>query len=232
MRRGSSASSCWNWRAARQATTPSRVSDAACDAGARSTQSSTIFQNGRSSDPSLSQGTAKARQAARHSLGKTTPVSWPAIHAQFGAGFKAIRQMKPVFVEALNLALAVYPEARVYIQANALMRLDAMQHLPRLFFTELGLVRRELGLAADPSAAAAGLVSLRRAFSASHAATSATTEFPPQRAGADSLTSRGASSGRRLRPSPQGESRSARTTAPHRSAPVRRPARRPRQSCR
>ena len=220
MPRGSSASSCWNWRAARQATTPSRVSDAACDAGARSTQSSTIFQNGRSSDPSLSQGTAKARQAARHSLGKTTPVSWPAIHARFGAGFK-LRQMKPVFVEA-----------RVYIQANALMRLDAMQHLPRLFFTELGLVRRELGLAADPSAAAAGLVSLRRAFSASHAATSATTEFPPQRAGADSLTSRGASSGRRLRPSPQGESGSARTTAPHRSAPVRRPARRPRQSCR
>ena len=48
-----------------------------------------------------------------HSLTKTMPVSWPAVHAQFGGGFKLIRQMKPVFVEAFNLALAVYPEARV-----------------------------------------------------------------------------------------------------------------------
>src|SRR6185437_15391528 len=55
-----------------------------------------------------------------HSLNKATPVSWPAVHAQFGAGFKAIRQMKPVFIEALNLALAVYPEARVDIEVNGL----------------------------------------------------------------------------------------------------------------
>jgi hypothetical protein len=33
-------------------------------------------------------------------------VGWPAIHAQFGAGFKAIRQMKPVFLDALIVALA------------------------------------------------------------------------------------------------------------------------------
>jgi hypothetical protein len=31
-----------------------------------------------------------------HSLTKTTPITWPAVHAQFGASFKAIRQMKPV----------------------------------------------------------------------------------------------------------------------------------------
>lgn len=48
-----------------------------------------------------------------HFLPGATEVSWSAIHAQFGAGFKAVRQMKPVFVQALNLALAVYPEAKV-----------------------------------------------------------------------------------------------------------------------
>ena len=48
-----------------------------------------------------------------HSLSKPTRVSWGAVHGQFGAGFRLVRQIKPTFVEALNLALAVYPEARV-----------------------------------------------------------------------------------------------------------------------
>jgi Plasmid encoded RepA protein len=48
-----------------------------------------------------------------HSLSKPTPVSWPSVHAQFGAGFRLVRQLKPTFIEALNMALAVYPEARV-----------------------------------------------------------------------------------------------------------------------
>jgi hypothetical protein len=48
-----------------------------------------------------------------HSLTKSTPVSWVAIHTQFGAGFRLVRQIKPTFLEALGLALAVYPQARV-----------------------------------------------------------------------------------------------------------------------
>ena len=48
-----------------------------------------------------------------HSLDRTTPVSWPALHAQFGAGMKALRHFKPVFLEAFRLAVAVYPEAQV-----------------------------------------------------------------------------------------------------------------------
>jgi hypothetical protein len=48
-----------------------------------------------------------------HSLPKPTRVSWGAVHGQFGAGFRMVRQIKPTFIEALNLALAVYPEARV-----------------------------------------------------------------------------------------------------------------------
>lgn len=48
-----------------------------------------------------------------HSLTKPTAISWPAIHAQFGAGFRMMRQIKPTFTEAIRLALAVYPEAKV-----------------------------------------------------------------------------------------------------------------------
>ena len=74
-----------------------------------------------------------------HSLTKTTPVSWPAIHAQFGAGFKAIRQMKPVFVDALSLALAVYPEARVDIVTGGLALHPSMPAVPRGEARRLGM---------------------------------------------------------------------------------------------
>ena len=30
-----------------------------------------------------------------HSLSRSTPVTWTALHGQFGAGFKAVRQLKP-----------------------------------------------------------------------------------------------------------------------------------------
>jgi hypothetical protein len=48
-----------------------------------------------------------------HALPRSTTLSWTAIHGQFGAGFQLVRQIKPSFLDALNLALAVYPEARV-----------------------------------------------------------------------------------------------------------------------
>ena len=35
------------------------------------------------------------------------------MHAQFGAGFKAIKHFKPSFLEALAAAVAAYPEARI-----------------------------------------------------------------------------------------------------------------------
>ncbi len=74
-----------------------------------------------------------------HSLIKTTPVSWPAVHAQFGAGFKAIRQMKPVFVDALNLAMAVYPEARVDIEADGLALHPSSPAVPKTEARRLGI---------------------------------------------------------------------------------------------
>ena len=74
-----------------------------------------------------------------HSLTKTTPVSWPAIHAQFGAGFKAIRQMNPVFVEALNLALVVYPEAHVGVEKEGLTLHPSAPAVPKAEAKRLGI---------------------------------------------------------------------------------------------
>ena len=56
-----------------------------------------------------------------HSLTKPTPVTWAAVHAQFGAGFQLVRQIKPTFTEALNLALAVYPEAGVRVEKEGIV---------------------------------------------------------------------------------------------------------------
>jgi Plasmid encoded RepA protein len=41
-----------------------------------------------------------------HSLSRSVPVTWAALHSQFGAGFKAVRQFKPVLRDAMLVALA------------------------------------------------------------------------------------------------------------------------------
>jgi hypothetical protein len=56
-----------------------------------------------------------------HSLEKSIPVSWAAIHGQFGAGFQLVRQIKPSFTDALTLALAVHPEARVDVEQDGVV---------------------------------------------------------------------------------------------------------------
>jgi hypothetical protein len=48
-----------------------------------------------------------------HTLSVPTPLSWAAVHAQFGAGFDKLFHFKPRFLEALAPAVAAYPEARV-----------------------------------------------------------------------------------------------------------------------
>ncbi len=74
-----------------------------------------------------------------HSLSRTTPITWTAVHGQFGAGFKAIRQMKPVFIEALNLALAVYPEAQVDVEATGLALHPSPPAVPKVEARRLGI---------------------------------------------------------------------------------------------
>ena len=66
-----------------------------------------------------------------HALTRPTPVTWAAVHAQFGAGFRLIRQLKPTFLEALQMALAVYPEAKVRIEENGLLLHPSPPAIPR-----------------------------------------------------------------------------------------------------
>lgn len=74
-----------------------------------------------------------------HSLSKSTPVSWAAVHAQFGAGFRLVRQIKPTFIEALSLALAVYPEARVDADKNGLVLHPSPPAVPKAEARRLGI---------------------------------------------------------------------------------------------
>ncbi len=55
-----------------------------------------------------------------HVLSWPMRVSWPAIHAQFGAGFAHMKHLKPRFLEAIQLATAVYEDARVEVTPEGL----------------------------------------------------------------------------------------------------------------
>lgn len=74
-----------------------------------------------------------------HALSKPTLVTWPAIHAQFGAGFRLIRQIKPTFIEALQLALAVYPEACVDVEDHGIILHASPPAVPRTEARQLGI---------------------------------------------------------------------------------------------
>jgi hypothetical protein len=50
-----------------------------------------------------------------HALKKDVEVGWPALFAQFGAGFGTVRRFRQHFLECLALAVAAYPEALVSI---------------------------------------------------------------------------------------------------------------------
>ena len=50
-----------------------------------------------------------------HALRRDVEVGWPALYAQFGAGFGRLRRFRAHFIECLSLAVAAYPEARVDI---------------------------------------------------------------------------------------------------------------------
>lgn len=56
-----------------------------------------------------------------HQLDRPTPVTWAALHGQFGAGYAQIRQFRAKFKEPLALALAAYPEAHVAADDSGLI---------------------------------------------------------------------------------------------------------------
>src|SRR5271166_92716 len=74
-----------------------------------------------------------------HALVKPTALSWTSVHAQFGAGFRAIRQIKPTFLDALQLALAVYPEAAVEVEKDGLILMPSPPAVPRQEASRLGI---------------------------------------------------------------------------------------------
>lgn len=74
-----------------------------------------------------------------HALPRATAVSWAAVHAQFGAGFRLVRQIKPTFSEALQLALAVYPEARVEVGKDGLTLHPSPPAVPKAQAKRLGV---------------------------------------------------------------------------------------------
>jgi len=75
-----------------------------------------------------------------HALARPTPVTWAALHSQFGAGFRLVRQLKPTLLEALQLALAVYPEARVDVDEQGIILHPSLPAVPRAEARRLGLL--------------------------------------------------------------------------------------------
>jgi hypothetical protein len=55
-----------------------------------------------------------------HSLTRPTRLSWPALFAQFGTGFRLARQFRPYFLDSLGAALAAYPDARIDLETNGI----------------------------------------------------------------------------------------------------------------
>jgi hypothetical protein len=74
-----------------------------------------------------------------HVLSKSTPVSWAAIHAQFGAGFVLQRKTKASFLEALALALAVYPEANIDVEKGGVIMNPSAPAVPKVEARRLGI---------------------------------------------------------------------------------------------
>lgn len=56
-----------------------------------------------------------------HSLPRSTPISWRALHAQFGTAVRRIDHFRGTFTEQLALATAVYPAAKVDVTATGLL---------------------------------------------------------------------------------------------------------------
>lgn len=74
-----------------------------------------------------------------HSLGRSTPVTWAALYAQFGAGFADIRHFRPELREAMKIALAVYPEARVDIERRGVVLHPSAPAVPKQEARRLGV---------------------------------------------------------------------------------------------
>jgi hypothetical protein len=56
-----------------------------------------------------------------HALPGPTPVSWKSLHGQFGAGIARLDKFRSCFRGAVDLALSVYPEAKLEVDGRGLI---------------------------------------------------------------------------------------------------------------
>jgi hypothetical protein len=56
-----------------------------------------------------------------HSLGKPTSISWISLKQQFGPSYASVKPFRQRFAQALDVALAVYPQARVTTEGRGLV---------------------------------------------------------------------------------------------------------------
>lgn len=56
-----------------------------------------------------------------HALGKSTLITWPSLHKQFGAGFERLKDFKRRFVVPFNQAVSAYPQANVYLDERGMI---------------------------------------------------------------------------------------------------------------
>jgi hypothetical protein len=74
-----------------------------------------------------------------HVLKKPVMVTWSAIHSQFGAGFAKVYHLRQPFLDALQLALAVYPEACVEVCDEGVTLCPSPPAVPHTMAKQLGI---------------------------------------------------------------------------------------------
>jgi hypothetical protein len=67
-----------------------------------------------------------------HALKREMEIGWPALHAQFGAGYEQIRFFRRHFIECIALATAAYPEARVDLSEYGLILRPSRPAVPKI----------------------------------------------------------------------------------------------------
>jgi hypothetical protein len=72
-------------------------------------------------------------------LESATPISWPALFGQFGSNFRKLSHFKPTFLDALRLAMSVYPDAQV--QVDTQKGLTLLPSRPAIPNKELGSLK-------------------------------------------------------------------------------------------
>jgi len=73
-----------------------------------------------------------------HSLAKPTPISWASLKQQFGPGYASVKAFRQRFLQTLEVALTVYPRARVDQDARGLILFPSPPPVERRSLTVVG----------------------------------------------------------------------------------------------